>query len=168
MISKDYSIYYTVNGVWEWVPFTGSATAILDTDGTVMPVVNYRDLVKFPTEYITDDAYFAPYFTRNVDTGEYSCGVSLVADPGGAPLNPNNGPVWRDESGSIYVPTSAIVEDTDAVNKKYVDEHAGGGNLYKTVFSMNHSIDLQGDGEWNVCLNFEVYTTYNPQASLQA
>lgn len=166
MISKDYSIYYTVNGVWEWVPFTGAATAILDNDGTVMPVVNYGELVKFPTEYVQDDAYYAPIFTKSQDTGELECTAILVADPGGDPLNTNEAPVWRDYYGSIYVPTSSIINDTDAVNKKYVDEHAGGGSLYKTVFSIAHSIDLQGDGEWSINLNFEVFTTYNPQASL--
>ena len=168
MISKDYSIYYTVNGVWNWVPFTGAATAILASDGTVMPVVYYNNLVKFPANYVSDNAYYAPVFTRSQDTDELECNVNLVADPSGTPLNPNGGPVWRAYNGAIYVPTSGIISDTDAVNKKYVDERAGGGSLYKTVFSINHALDIQGDGEWYVRTNFEVLTTYNPQASLQA
>lgn len=168
MISKDYSIYYTVNGVWEWVPFTGAATAILASDGTVMPVVNYNNLVKFPASYVSDNAKYAPVFSRNQDSGEFECNVFLIAEPNGAPINVGGAYAWRAENGAIYIPTSSILTDTDAVNKKYVDEHAGGGNLYKTVFSINHSVNLQGDGDWNINLIFEVFTTYNPQASLQA
>lgn len=161
-----WTIWYSIGDMWYSIPFTGAATAILDNDGNAIPTLSINNIVPVPAG--VDEAYFIPVVNRALESDAISVSSFMVKTPADEIVNNNGAPVMRDWDGSIYVPTSSIINDNDAVNKAYVDSRAGGGSLYKTVFSVNHPLDLMNDGEWRIRFSFEVYTTYNPQAAFQA